>query len=196
MDSTLIWIIASALAAIVIGVIVVKRKMPPGPPIPAALRKGEPLPHFSAQDEQGNEVHSSSLRGKPTVLLFVRGNWCPFCNRQVEQLTGHYKDIVALGAQLIFVTPKPVDTTRRVAKFFEVEFDFWLDDSLTASQSLGLVQPNGVPDDYKREYDNDTVWPTAVIVDEEGIIHYSKLSRFLYDRPDPELLLAELRNLQ
>ena len=108
-------------------------------PVPESLRRGQPLPEFSATDEQGNAVNSGQLRGTAVVMIFVRGNWCPFCSKQVKNLTGYYKDINDLGAKLIFVTPKPLETTRRVAEFFEVEFDFWLDESLEATRALGLL---------------------------------------------------------
>jgi peroxiredoxin len=161
-----------------------------------ALKPGRSLPDFSAVDEQGNTVRSSQVLGSPTVMLFVRGNWCPFCSKQVEDLTSHYKDIVDLGAKLIFVTPKPLETTRRVAAFFDVDFDFWQDDQLIAAKQLGLVMPAAVPADQQKEYGADTLWPTALIIDSAGIIRYAKLSRLVIDRPDPSLLLGELRKLQ
>ena len=113
----------------------------------------------------------------------------------VKDLTGHYKDIVDLGAKLIFVTPKPLETTRRVAAFFEVEFDFWLDDQLAAARQLGLVMTAGVPGDSQKEYGEDTVWPMALVIDAAGIIRFAKLSRMIIDRPDPKVLLNELRKL-
>jgi peroxiredoxin len=126
-------------------------------------------------------------------MLFVRGNWCPFCSSHVENLTVHYKDIIDLGARLILVTPKPLETTRRVAEFFEVEFDFWLDVDLAVTKQLGLLHETGVPDDHRKEYGEDTVWPTALVVDPSGIIRYSELSKFVVDRPNPKTLLRELR---
>ncbi len=161
-------------------------------PVPDVLRLGQPLPDFRAQDEQGDPVRSTELHGSPTVILFVRGNWCPFCSKQVKNLTGYYKDIVDLGAKLILITPKPLETTRRVAEFFEVEFDFWLDDSLSVTKQLGLLQTSGVPGGYDKEYGKDTVWPTALVVDAAGIIRYTELSKHISDRPDPELLLREI----
>lgn len=125
-------------------------------------------------------------------MLFVRGNWCPFCSAQVEDLTVNYKDIIERGARLILVTPKPLETTRRVADFFEVEFDFWLDEDLTVTKQLGLLQKAGVPEGHKKEYGTDTIWPTALIVDRNGIIRYTELSKFIYDRPDAKTLLKEL----
>ena len=194
MPDSLFWLVGVAVVLSIAGVgILVSRKR--GPRIPDALRPGRSIPDFPAADEQGNPIRSVQVVGSPTVMLFVRGNWCPFCSRQVEGLTKHYKDIVDLGAKLVFVTPKPLETTRRVAEFFEVEFDFWLDDELNAARQLGLVMSAAVPDDSKKEYGTDTVWPTALVIDAAGIIRYSKLSRMVIDRPDPKLLLDELRKL-
>ena len=61
-------------------------------PVPDALRPGQPLPDFHAQDEQGDPVRSTALHGSPTVILFVRGNWCPFCSKQVKNLTAFAED--------------------------------------------------------------------------------------------------------
>ena len=194
MPQYLIWIAGAIIVLVVVAVWVFLTKKR-GPSIPDALRPGRTIPDFPAADEQGNPIRSVQVVGSPTVMLFVRGNWCPFCTRQVEGLTRYYKDIVDLGAKLIFVTPKPLETTRRVAEFFEVEFEFWLDDELKAANQLGLVMPAGVPGDNQKEYGADTVWPTALVIDAAGIIRYSKLSRMVIDRPDPKLLLSELKKL-
>ncbi len=164
-----------------------------GRPVPPVLQPGQALPDFRAVDENGKPVRSTELHGTPAVLLFVRGNWCPFCNSQVQNLTVHYKDIIDLGARLILITPKPLATTRRVAKFFEVEFDFWLDEDLSVARQLGLLYESGVPKDHKEEYGDDTVWPAAVVVDRNGIIRYTALSKFIADRPSAATLLRELR---
>ena len=91
------------------------------------------------------------------------------------------------------MTPKPLETTRRVAEFFDVEFDFWLDESLEASKQLGLLLESGVPKDHTQEYGSDTVWPASLVVDESGIIRYVEVSRHIIDRPNPKNLLRELQ---
>ena len=55
--------------------------------------------------------------------------------------------------------------------------------------------PGSVPDDHRKEYGADTVWPTALVVDATGIIRFSKLSQFGIDWPDSKVLLSELRKL-
>jgi peroxiredoxin len=164
-----------------------------GRPVPEVLRRGQPLPDFQAVDENGDPVRSTQLHGTAAVMLFVRGNWCPFCSSQIKNLSAYYKEIIDLGARLILVTPKPLETTRRVAEFFEVEFEFWLDNDLSVTKQLGLLQESGVPSDHRKEYGDDTIWPTALVIDKSGIIRYTELSKLIVDRPDPKTLLHELR---
>ena len=67
---------------------------------------------------------------------------------------------------------------------------------LEYARELGLLLESGVPKDHRKEYGDDTVWPTAVVVDRNGVIRYTELSKFIADRPNPEKLVAELRTAQ
>ena len=40
-----------------------------------ALRVGEPIPDFTAPDENGEPFNLSTLIGKPILLKFFRGHW-------------------------------------------------------------------------------------------------------------------------
>jgi peroxiredoxin len=195
MESVLVWNAVAGIIAVAVFYVVSRRLKNPRPVLSRVLKPGNLLPDFEALDENGKPVHSRELLGAPAVILFVRGNWCPFCSRQVEELTAHYREIVALGAKLIFVAPKPLQTTRRVAEFFEVEFDFWLDESLSVARQLGLVQTGAVPEEHRGEYGEDSVWPTALVVDSNGTIRNAQLSRFIADRPQPAQLLHALRQI-
>jgi len=194
LDNPVLWIVAIA-AVFVVGFLVASRKNIRTKPVPDNIRPGQPLPQFQAVDENGDRLSSSDLAGAPAILLFVRGSWCPFCSKQVADLTKVYKEITDAGAKLILLTPKPLETTRRVAEIFGVEFDFWLDESLEIAQQLGIVLEAGVPDEQRKEYGEDTVWPTSLVVDADGVIRFTEISRFLVDRPNPEKLLQIVRNL-
>ncbi len=189
-------IIILAVAIAVAGLIWAIRKKAKSRPIPDAIRPGNTLPDFSVLDEDGTTLSSSSLRGSPAVLLFVRGTWCPFCSKQVANLTHYYNEITAAGARLILVTPKPLDTTRRVADAFGVNFEFWLDESLAVAKSLDLLSVDGVPSKHRVDYGNDTLWPTSLVIDAEGVIQFAELSRFIVDRPNPAKLLAVVKRLR
>ena len=190
----LTWILVIAALIVALAIFLLRERVR-GKAVPAAVKPGTPLPAFSAQDENGGALNSNDLRGRPSVLLFVRGNWCPFCSKQVENLTRYYKEINDAGARLVLITPKPLETTRRVAEFFAVDFEFWLDESLAIGKQLGLVHEAGVPKDYDKEYGRDTLWPTTLVVDGDGIIRHTELSRFIADRPDPRKSLGIVRQL-
>ncbi len=181
-------------ATLIVLVVVFQRKMP-GRKVPDIIAPGSPLPAFTTSDENGKAVSSSELHGAPAVLLFVRGSWCPFCSKQVKTLAAHYQAINDSGAKLVLLTPKPLETTRRVADLFNVRFEFWLDESLQVARQLGLLMTDAVPQKYRTEYGSDTVWPTAIVTDSDGIIRHAELSRFLADRPNPEKLLGIVRAL-
>nr|NIV17244.1 hypothetical protein [Woeseiaceae bacterium] len=51
------------------------------------------------------------------------------------------------------------------------------------------------PDEQRKEYGEDTLWPAALVIDADGIIRFSELSKFLLDRPNPEKLLKVVKNL-
>lgn len=189
------FIFVAGIIAIAAAVLFIFRDRIRSRPVPEMLRPGQPLPVFSLTDEKGNAVSSTDLQGTSAVLLFVRGSWCPFCSKQVANLTTYYKEITNSGARLVLITPKPLQTTRRVADFFQVEFEFWLDESLQVARSLGLVIETGVPASYRAEYGDDTMWPTSLVIDQNGIIRFTELSRFIADRPNAKKLLEEVRRL-
>jgi peroxiredoxin len=163
--------------------------------IPALLRPGEPLPAFRAIDETDRERQSTELQGSPAVLIFVRGTWCPFCSSQVESLADVYREIAAMGARLVLIAPRPLATTRRVADYFDVEFEFWLDESLEIARKLGLLDSQGVPEEARTDFGADTVWPASIVVDANGMIRRTIIARDIADRPDPRALLKALQRI-
>lgn len=157
------------------------------------IRVGEPLPTFAAVTEAGEPVSSDSLAGQRAVLLFVRGSWCPFCNQQVEALTEHYRSIAENGGRLIIVTPKPLDTTRRVADVFGVDFDFWLDEDHKAARVLGLYDPEPIPESLQKDYGQNTLRPAVAVIDSQGVVKYAYRSVDPTDRPDPARFMTIFR---
>lgn len=188
--------VAAAIIVILVGVVLIARRKMGARPLPHLLKPGRQLPAFSAVGEDGRELSSRDLTGKPAVILFVRGNWCPFCSRQVTNLTPHYQRINELGARLILVTPKPLETTKRVAEFFNVDFEFWLDENLEIGKQLGLLLEEGVPAGYLSEYGKDTLWPASLVTDAEGVIRYASISRVIADRPDPRKFVTTLESMR
>ncbi len=63
---------------------------------------GEKIPDVTLFDAEGSPVNILEMAAKkPTVLLFYRGGWCPFCNAQLSQLQKIEQDLLELGYQLV-----------------------------------------------------------------------------------------------
>jgi peroxiredoxin len=50
------------------------------------LKIGQFIPLFKLPNVQGEEVSIKLLIGRPFLLYFLRGTWCPNCRKQLAQL--------------------------------------------------------------------------------------------------------------
>lgn len=84
---------------------------------PTGLKKGEKAPTFNAKDYNGNEVDLHKLLQKgPVVLMFYRGEWCGYCNKEMSDLQDSLHFITEKGASVIAVTP---ETNFNISKTIE-----------------------------------------------------------------------------
>src|SRR6187455_874671 len=74
---------------------------------PEGLFIASKAPDFKAKDQNGKDVRLKDLlkQGK-VVLVFYRGQWCPFCNRELKKLEDSLQYIREKGATLVAVTPE------------------------------------------------------------------------------------------
>ena len=67
---------------------------------------GETLPNANFQNVEGETVQLKAiLEEKPTILIFYRGGWCPYCNVQLSGLVEIEEDIIELGYQILAISP-------------------------------------------------------------------------------------------
>ena len=151
------------------------------------LRVGKLLPKFQLTDIQGERVNSESFEGAPTIYIFFRGNWCPLCMAQIKEISAKYRELSSLGAKVILCAPQPEKNTQVLADKFDVPFIFMTDTDNCAAKVLGIEMKNGLPAGMEMMgYDKDTVYPTVIITDEQGMIIYSDLTNNYRIRPEPE----------
>ncbi|MGS0727788.1 peroxiredoxin-like family protein, partial [Shewanella sp. 0m-11] len=70
------------------------------------LMNGQTIPAASLKDLNDRNIDLAKLtQGKPSVIFFYRGGWCPFCNSQMGQLKAIEPKLVEMGFQLIGISP-------------------------------------------------------------------------------------------
>ena len=67
---------------------------------------GASTPSVLLANQKGELTELDSvLAGKPSVVIFYRGGWCPFCNSQLSELAAIEGDLNDLGYQIIAISP-------------------------------------------------------------------------------------------
>lgn len=155
---------------------------------------GSKLPHFSVRDVNDKMVSSSQLTDRPAILIFYRGNWCPFCSAQLKELIARYKEIDALGVRVAMIAPQPHENTIGVSKTYDAKFDFLTDEGNAAARALGIEHKDGLPMGMQvLGYDSDTVMPTVIITGKDGKILWTHETDNYRVRPEPDTFLEVLR---
>lgn len=158
------------------------------------LITGTKLPYFALLDVDRKPVTSAQLTDKPAILIFYRGNWCPFCMAQLKELFARYKEISAMGVRVAMISPQPHDNAVSISKKFNGEFDFLIDEGGAAARALGIENPHGLPMGMQMlGYDSDTVLPTVIITGKDGKIVWTHETDNYRIRPEPDTYLEVLR---
>jgi len=85
---------------------------------PEGLFINSKAPDFKATDQYGKEIRLKDvLKDSAVVLIFYRGQWCPYCNKQLKKLEDSLQLIKDKGARLIAITPeKPEFISKTIEK--------------------------------------------------------------------------------
>jgi peroxiredoxin len=84
---------------------------------PEGLNVNDKAPKFTAKASNGSMISlKKELKKGAVVLIFYRGQWCPYCNKQLKKLEDSLSFIKAKGAQVFAITP---ETGENVAKTVE-----------------------------------------------------------------------------
>jgi peroxiredoxin len=98
---------------------------------PAGLNKGEMAPDFTAKNQMGKEVSlKAQLKTGAVVLVFYRGQWCGYCNKQLSDLQDSLSMITEKGAQLIAVTPEKNENVAITIEKTKAAYSIISDDNL------------------------------------------------------------------
>lgn len=151
------------------------------------LKPGSTLPEFRLESLEGHAVSSQSFMAEPHLLLFYRGNWCPFCTAQIDELAASYERLKAAGIKVVLISPQPTRKSQAMATRFNLPMIFLRDRNCAAASQLGILHQWGTPMGMQLlGYESDTVMPTVVLTDHHGKIVYSDQTDNYRIRPKPE----------
>jgi peroxiredoxin len=156
--------------------------------VPTAV--GSMAPAFNAVEVDGRQFHfdPAHLRA-PTMVIFFRGGWCPYCNAHLQDLRTVEPEIVAMGYRVLFLSTDRPDLLYSSLKE-KVNYHILSDSSLEAARAFGVayhidsetlkkMKDFGVDlEQTQGTVSHELPVPSVFIVDRSGVV------RFRYFNPD------------
>ena len=157
----------------------------------------------------GKKVTLKSVaNGKPTVLVFYRGGWCPYCNKQLARLRKITKDIKKLGYTLIAVSPDKVSKFQETVKKEKLDYTVVSDSDLVLAKHFNLTfKVDAATREKYKGYGIDLEAasgrshfslpiPAIYVVDSKGLIHFNYVNPNYKVRMNEKILLTALKELK
>jgi peroxiredoxin len=164
---------------------------------------GETLPNANFQNVEGEIVQLKAiLEEKPTILVFYRGGWCPYCNVQLSGLVEIEEDILELGYQIVAISPDDYKNLQSTIENNSTRYKLLSDPNGEFIQEIGIAFKTSsslkeyiIGKGQKGETSSVMPAPTVMIVDKKGVIKFEYINPNYKERIGGDMLLSVLRTL-
>lgn len=164
---------------------------------------GQSIPEINVKNVEGKSVSLNQLLSeKPTLLVFYRGGWCPYCNLHLANLRKVEQPLKEQGFQIIAISPDKPEELNLSDKKHELSYTLLSDSNGAAMTALGLA--------FKVDKDTISTYhsygidlekssgekhhllpvPAALLIDTDGIVTFSFINPNYKVRIDNELIMA------
>ena len=165
---------------------------------------GETLPNANFQNSEGEYVQLKALLGeKPTVLVFYRGGWCPYCNVQLSGLVEIEEDVLKLGYQIVAISPDDYKNLQSTIENNSTKYKLLSDPNGKFIKEIGIAfKTSSSLKEYitgkgqKGETSPVMPAPTVMIVDKKGVIKFEYINPNYKERISGEMLLSVLKTIK
>ncbi|MFP5041267.1 peroxiredoxin family protein [Parasediminibacterium sp. JCM 36343] len=90
---------------------------------PEGLKVGDMAPNFKAIDNAGKPFSlKKELKKGEVVIVFYRGQWCPFCNKELSHLNDSLSLITAKGATVVAISPETIENVTKTVNKTKATF--------------------------------------------------------------------------
>ena len=169
-----------------------RAELAPSPAAAKPLPVGAAVPSAMIHSADGAELNlATEVAGKPTLVVFYRGSWCPYCNKHLAALQELEPELLALGYQILAISPDESAGLQAMKEKNHLNYRLLSDHDMKASEAFGLafrIEPATV-EKYKGygialptvPGDPDTRWlpvPAAYLIGRDGTV------KFVYTNAD------------
>jgi peroxiredoxin len=159
---------------------------------------GEKIPNVVLHDANGKEVKTKDIFDKKTVVVVYRGGWCPYCNSQLADMQEIEKDIIALGYQVVAISPDAPSFLKQTLDNKELQYQLYSDSEGVFSQAVGIAFAREKPklDKYSEGKNPGFLpVPTVYVLNDKQEIEFMYINPNYGTRLNGDVLLVVLKTL-
>lgn len=152
---------------------------------PEGLNVNDIAPNFSSTDQNGKTIVLKDLLSKGSVVIvFYRGEWCGYCNKQLNDLEDSLALITQKGATVLAVTPEKKENIAKTIQKTKASYSVLSDDNLKimSAYKVAFELDAKTTEKYKNwginlqeingSNGNNLPVPAVYIINKEGKITY------------------------
>ncbi|HET9057923.1 MAG TPA: peroxiredoxin-like family protein [Chitinophagaceae bacterium] len=169
------------------------------------LSVGAKAPDFNAKDQNGKKVSlKEQLKKGPVVLIFYRGQWCPFCNRILKKVEDSLQLIKDKGASVVTISPETSEAIKQTISKTNATYSIISDNGLKIMRSYDVafkVDDNTVTKykgygvDFDKSNGKNGAYlpvPATYIIGKDGIVKYVYFNKDYRERSNVQDILNNL----
>jgi len=167
------------------------------------LKVGEVVPSLVLTSVSGESVPLTKIfKEKPTILIFYRGGWCPYCNQHLAEMASYEEAILEMGYQIVAVSPDSPENLGKTMDKDEINYTLLSDSRGELIKAMGIA--------YQATFLYESIRskgatgekldllpvPSLFVLDQNGVIQYEHVDPDYKVRMSGEELMNILRHLK
>lgn len=166
---------------------------------------GETIPDISLVNTDNKAVQLHDIfKEKPTVLIFYRGGWCPYCNAHLSKMAEIEDDIIKAGYQVVAVSPDAPENLNLTIDKKEFKYTLLSDGEGKLTTAVGIAfkapdskwKTNQLQKHSGGKNPGYLPVPSVFVVDKKGDIMFEYINPNYKHRLEGKLLMAVLNALK
>ncbi|GMQ81378.1 MAG: peroxiredoxin-like family protein [Rhodothermia bacterium] len=170
------------------------------------LMPGLRAPSFEIPMPDGSlYTFDSENLDQPAVIIFYRGGWCPWCNRQLSGLRTAQQELINLGYEVLFISADQEDVLKPSLEVEGIDYMLLSDNEMEVARDYGLAfrvseetveryAKAGIDLEAASGYDHHILpVPATFVIGLDGMIQFVYANPNYRVRVNPELLVMAAR---
>ncbi|MGS2724384.1 peroxiredoxin-like family protein [Porticoccus sp. GXU_MW_L64] len=103
------------------------------------LQAGADIPAVTLGNLDGEAVAITAIAKKPTIAVFYRGGWCPYCNRHLRELQGIQQQLLDMGYQIVGISPDKAEGLKKTTEGEALKYQLLSDSKGEGARAFGIA---------------------------------------------------------